>query len=145
MTAHCKSGPMQRGSHSTSHTASYMDPNWCWLLHHACKLQIHFRLFRHDKHLLLMVLTRLLTTLAHVYNLVGWLKMQNPLSISLSLSCANRNAVRVQQIDIPGLGLVALGLLPPRGSPTCEVLGLLCTTSSYIWRSIMPLRPCIHT
>ncbi len=34
-----------------------------------------FRLFRHGKRLVLMVLTRLLTTLAYLYNLVGWLKM----------------------------------------------------------------------
>ncbi len=32
-------------------------------------------LSRHDKRLVLMFLTRLLTTLAHLYNLVGWLKM----------------------------------------------------------------------
>ena len=38
-------------------------------------LQIHFGLLRHDKRLVLMFLTRLLTTLAHLYNLVGWLKM----------------------------------------------------------------------
>ena len=31
------------------------------------------------------VVTRLLTTLAHLYNLLAWLKMQNPLSLSLSL------------------------------------------------------------
>jgi len=38
-------------------------------------LQVYFRLFRHDKRLVLMFFTRLLTTLAHLYNLVGWLKM----------------------------------------------------------------------
>ena len=38
-------------------------------------LQIHFGLFRHVKRLVLVFLTRLLTTLAHLYNLVGWLKM----------------------------------------------------------------------
>ncbi len=41
---------------------------------HDC-LQVCFRLFRHDKHSVLMCLTRLLTTLAHLYNLVGWLKL----------------------------------------------------------------------
>ena len=35
----------------------------------------HFRLFRHDKRLVLMLLTRSLTTLTHLYNLVGVLKM----------------------------------------------------------------------
>ncbi len=41
-------------------------------------LQVCFRLFRHDKHLVLTFLTGLLTTLAHLYNLVGWLQMSNP-------------------------------------------------------------------
>lgn len=35
--------------------------------------------FRHDKHWVVMFLTRLLTNLAHLYNLIGLLKMQNHL------------------------------------------------------------------
>jgi len=31
---------------------------------------------RHDTHVVMMVLTRLLATLVHLYNLVGWLKLQ---------------------------------------------------------------------
>ena len=38
-------------------------------------LQVCFRLLGYDKHLVLLFLTRLLTTLAHLYNLVGWLKI----------------------------------------------------------------------
>jgi hypothetical protein len=36
---------------------------------------LSFTLFRHDKHLVLLFFTRSLTTLAHLYNLVGWLKV----------------------------------------------------------------------
>ncbi len=38
-------------------------------------LQVCFRLFTRYKHLALMFFTRLMTTLAYLYNLVGWLKM----------------------------------------------------------------------
>ena len=43
------------------------------------------RQFKHDERLVLIVLTRLLTTLVHLYNLDGWLKVWNPLSLSRQL------------------------------------------------------------
>ncbi len=36
--------------------------------------------------LVLMILTRLLTTLAHLYSLVGWLKMYSPLPLDLKMT-----------------------------------------------------------
>ena len=34
-----------------------------------------FRLFRRDAHQVLVLLTRSMTTLAHLYDLAGWLKI----------------------------------------------------------------------
>ncbi len=81
---------VQFSSHSETSITPFSIPEpLCPEGSHDC-LQVYFRLFRHDKRLVLMFLTRLLTTLAHLYNLVGWLKMANPPPpLASSLLCSN--------------------------------------------------------